>query len=73
MHLVKGLEFRAVAVMVGDDEMLPLQSRIETVADEAEQLQHCHPEPKAKDLGPAACATHVVNHERLCSCLLYSS
>ena len=36
MHLVKGLEFRAVAVMVGDDEMLPLQSRIETVADESD-------------------------------------
>lgn len=33
MHLAKGLEFRAVAVMACDDEILPLQERIETVAD----------------------------------------
>ena len=36
MHLAKGLEFRAVAVMACDDEILPLQSRIESVADEAD-------------------------------------
>ena len=36
MHLAKGLEFRAVAVMACDDEVLPLQSRIETVADESD-------------------------------------
>lgn len=29
----KGLEFRAVAVMACDDEVIPLQERIETVAD----------------------------------------
>ncbi|WP_260294724.1 3'-5' exonuclease [Sedimenticola hydrogenitrophicus] len=34
MHLAKGLEFRAVAVMGCDDEVIPLQSRIETVADD---------------------------------------
>ena len=34
MHLAKGLEFRAVAVMACDDEIIPLQSRIETVADD---------------------------------------
>lgn len=33
MHLAKGLEFRAIAVMACDDEILPLQERIETVAD----------------------------------------
>ncbi len=33
MHLAKGLEFRAVAVMACDDEVLPLQSRIEEVGD----------------------------------------
>ena len=33
MHLAKGLEFRAVAVMACDDEILPLQARIEDVAD----------------------------------------
>ncbi len=36
MHLAKGLEFRAVIVMACDDEVLPLQSRIETATDEAE-------------------------------------
>lgn len=33
MHLAKGLEFRAVAVMACDDEVIPLQERIESVAD----------------------------------------
>lgn len=36
MHLAKGLEFRAVAVMACDDEILPLQERIESVADDAD-------------------------------------
>ena len=36
MHLAKGLEFRAVAVMACDDEVIPLQERIENVADEAD-------------------------------------
>ena len=36
MHLAKGLEFRAVAVMASDDEVLPLQERIEAVADDAD-------------------------------------
>ncbi len=36
MHLAKGLEFRAVAVMACDDEIIPLQVRIETVADDAD-------------------------------------
>ena len=36
MHLAKGLEFKAVAVMACDDDVLPLQSRIDDVADEAE-------------------------------------
>jgi hypothetical protein len=36
MHLAKGLEFKAVAVMACDDDILPLQDRIETVADETE-------------------------------------
>jgi superfamily I DNA/RNA helicase len=33
MHLAKGLEFRAVAVMACDDEVIPLQERIETATD----------------------------------------
>ncbi len=36
MHLAKGLEFRAVAVIACDDEVIPLQSRIESVGDEAD-------------------------------------
>jgi superfamily I DNA/RNA helicase len=36
MHLAKGLEFRAVAVMACDDEIIPLQTRIENVADDAD-------------------------------------
>jgi UvrD-like helicase C-terminal domain/AAA domain len=36
MHLAKGLEFKAVAVMACDQEVLPLQERVETVTDEVE-------------------------------------
>ena len=36
MHLAKGLEFRAVAVMACDDQVIPSQSRIESIADEAD-------------------------------------
>jgi superfamily I DNA/RNA helicase/mRNA-degrading endonuclease RelE of RelBE toxin-antitoxin system len=36
MHLAKGLEFRSVAVMACDDEVLPLQERIESVGDDAD-------------------------------------
>ncbi len=36
MHLAKGLEFRAVAVVACDDEIVPLQARIETVAEESD-------------------------------------
>ena len=33
MHLSKGLEFRSVVVMACDDEVLPLQARMEALAD----------------------------------------
>jgi mRNA-degrading endonuclease RelE of RelBE toxin-antitoxin system len=36
MHLAKGLEFRAVVAMACDDEVIPLQERIEMVADDAD-------------------------------------
>ena len=36
MHLAKGLEFRAVVVMACDDEIIPLQQRIETAADDSD-------------------------------------
>jgi superfamily I DNA/RNA helicase/mRNA-degrading endonuclease RelE of RelBE toxin-antitoxin system len=36
MPLAKGLEFRAVVVMACDDEVIPLQERIESVTDDAD-------------------------------------
>ncbi len=36
MHFAKGLEFKSVAVMACDDEIIPLQKRIETVTDSAD-------------------------------------
>ena len=36
MHLAKGLEFRAVVVMACDDEVIPLQERVESIVDEAD-------------------------------------
>jgi mRNA-degrading endonuclease RelE of RelBE toxin-antitoxin system len=36
MHLAKGLEFRAVAVMACDDEVIPSQERISAVGDDSD-------------------------------------
>jgi hypothetical protein len=36
MHMAKGLEFRSVAVMACDDEVIPLQERIQSVGDDAD-------------------------------------
>lgn len=36
MHYAKGLEFKCAVVMACDDEVIPLQSRIETVTDESD-------------------------------------
>ena len=36
MHLAKGLEFRAVAVMACDDDVIPLQKWIESVTDDSD-------------------------------------
>jgi superfamily I DNA/RNA helicase len=36
MHLAKGLEFRAAAVMACDDEVIPSQSRIEAAGEESD-------------------------------------
>lgn len=36
MHLAKGLEFRSVAVMACDDDIMPLQKRIDDITDEAD-------------------------------------
>jgi superfamily I DNA/RNA helicase len=42
MHLAKGLEFRAVVVMACDDEILPLQSRIEAVGGDDADLKEVY-------------------------------
>jgi superfamily I DNA/RNA helicase len=44
MHLAKGLEFRAVAVMACDDEVIPLQARIEDITDPADLEEVYHTE-----------------------------
>jgi superfamily I DNA/RNA helicase len=44
MHLAKGLEFRAVAVMASDDEVIPLQARIDRVTDESDLEEVYHTE-----------------------------
>ena len=36
MHFAKGLEFRVVVVAACDDEIVPLQARIEAVTDDAD-------------------------------------
>lgn len=36
MHLAKGLEFRAVVVMACDDDVIPLQARMESVTDDSD-------------------------------------
>lgn len=36
MHLAKGLEFKAVVVMACDDEVIPLQERVEGISDSAD-------------------------------------
>lgn len=36
MHLSKGLEFRGVAVMACDDEVIPLQARVDDITDHAD-------------------------------------
>jgi superfamily I DNA/RNA helicase len=42
MHAAKGLEFRSVVVMACDDEIIPLQERIENIADDA-ALEEVYP------------------------------
>ena len=44
MHRAKGLEFRAVAAMACDDEVIPLQERIEHVSDDSDLEEVYHTE-----------------------------
>jgi hypothetical protein len=58
MHLAKGLEFKAVAVVACDEGVLPLQSRMEAVADETELDEVYETErhlPTSPPPAPATC------------------
>lgn len=54
MHLAKGLEFRAVVVMACDDEVIPLQERIETVTDDADLEKVYNTERLVTGVNPAS-------------------
>jgi superfamily I DNA/RNA helicase len=41
MHLAKGLESRPVAIMACNDEIIPMQERIETITDTSD-LEEVH-------------------------------
>jgi superfamily I DNA/RNA helicase len=45
MHLAKGLEFKVVAVMACDDEIVPLQARIEQAGDDGDHRANALPIP----------------------------
>lgn len=44
MHLAKGLEFRAVAVMACDDEVIPLLERVKSIGDKSDLDEVYHTE-----------------------------
>lgn len=44
MHLAKGLEFRAVAIVAADENIVPLEERLEAVTDEADLEEVYHTE-----------------------------
>ena len=52
MPLAKGLEFRAVVVIACDDEIIPLQDRIEMVGDDAD-LQEVYDTERICSMSPA--------------------
>lgn len=59
MHFAKGLEFRSVAVMACDDEVIPQSERIESVADDAD-LEEVYKAPALRRLheGEGSSAGH---------------
>ena len=59
MHLAKGLEFRAVVVMACDDEVTPLQERIETVVDDSDLEEVYNTE---RHLLPGICSGQKKRH-----------
>ena len=68
MHLAKGLEFRAVAVMACDDEVIPLQERIEKVTEDSDLRKFttpngtCYTSP-APERG-IICSSRALNRHR---------
>jgi hypothetical protein len=64
MHLAKGLEFRAVAVMACDDEVIPLQERIETVSDDPDLKEVCETERHLLYVACHARKRSVTRHRR---------
>ena len=60
MHLAKGLEFRAVAVMACDDEIIPLQERIETVGDDADLQEVYDTERHSLDVACTRARDHLL-------------
>ena len=63
MHLAKGLEFRAVAVMACDDEVIPQQDRIETVADDADLEEVYNTERHLLYVACTRARDHLPHHE----------
>lgn len=57
MHFAQGLEFRAVAVLACDDEVIPRQQRIETVGDDADFAEVYDTEPTCSTLLAPVLAT----------------
>jgi len=60
MHLAKGQEFRAVAVMACDDEVIPLQERIETVVDDTDLEEIYNTERHLLDVACTRARDHLL-------------
>jgi superfamily I DNA/RNA helicase len=60
MHLAKGLEFRTAVVMACDDEVIPLQERIETVADDADLEEVYNTERHLLDVACTRARDHLM-------------
>ena len=74
MYLAKGLEFRTVAVMACDNEIIPLQERIEAVGDDADSkevydtehhLPLCRMHAGARSFAGHECRARIVVAEAL--------
>ncbi len=73
MHFAKGLEFRAVAVIACDDEIVPLQSRIETVADGEHRLGSRLPVDRSEQVDTAIAMTGRVRRRSTAACASHAT